>query len=242
MKKLIMRYFESKQVHSSLSSFSTSDMFVVREITRTEFKKLSGEKTISGKHGFGIVYADSDKKFYSSGRLFSFDRVSKEELLAYVVETYLLHGWTVAHPFLKSAQSAHWKDEEIAECERRTAEGYVIPEWTKDFPVAGYQGGFSDDVFLSPDLYKYVSGGGCHGFIGHSVRKPMMDSYLETQFLKLNADKSLFAMWLTSTGGRHFGDSLEGSSFTEQKKYIRENVARLVEQANKYREQDEVAA
>lgn len=233
-----MRYFENKQIHSCMASFSSNDVFVTREIERDEFLLHHGEKTVSRKHGFSVAYAEADKRFYAG---FLGDRVAATELQAYIEATYLSRGWVMDHPFLKPAQEAQWKDDEIADQQRREREGYVIPEWSKDVPPDAYQGGFSGDVFFNPSLYNYVKGGGCHGFIGHSVRKPKLDAYLERKFLKVDADKSLFAMWLTSTGGRHFGDSLEGAAFAVQRAYIRKNVAGLVEQAKGYRNKERVA-
>lgn len=232
-----MRYFESKQIHSSTSALSSEDIFVEREITRAEFMAHEGEKTISSKHGFGVAYAESDKRFYGVG----FHAAPAQELEAYALQTYLRHGWTIKHPFLQSARSAYWRDEEIKLNEKRAKEGYVIPEWSRDIPPDDYQGGFSNDVFRKPILYDYLKGGGCHGFIGHSVRKPKLDACLEAEFLQRKPDKDLLAMWLTSTGGRHFGDSLEGLSFKEQQKYIRSSIDAVIEQALGYEKQESAA-
>lgn len=235
-----MRYFESKQVHSSFASASSNDEWVTRPITRQEFLAHEGEKTISRKHGFAVAYTESDKKFYDV-RSFG-ARFSKEPFRLHVWETYLANGWSLNDSFLKAAQRAQWKDEEIATRKRREKQGYVIPEWSREIPPAGYQGGFSGSVFRHPGLFDYVKSGGCHGFIGHSVRKAKLDAYFERVWLQSNDDKSLFAMWLTSTGGRHFGDSLECVSFREQKQIIRKELPRLIAEALRYREQDAKAA
>lgn len=230
-----MRYFESKQIHSSCSSFSTDDVFVVREVDKDKFLLHAGEKAVSRKYGFSVAYVEDDKKFYHQP---FFSHTPRETVLAYAAEAYLAQGWTINqdHPFLAPAQTAHYADEEERRVARRVKQGYVLPKWSKDMPPEAYQGGFSDEVFNAPELFDYVKSGGCHGFIGHSVRKPKLDAYLEGQFLKANPDKALFAMWLTSTGGRHFGDSLEGCSFKEQKAYIRKRTMYLVEQALRYDE------
>lgn len=235
-----MRYFESKQVHSSFTSASSNDEWVTRPITRQEFLAHEGEKAISRKHGFAVAYAEPDKKFYDV-RSFG-ARFTKESFRLYVWETYLANGWSLNDSFLKAAQRAQWKDEEIARRKQREKQGYVIPEWSRDIPPEEYQGGFSDEVFRSPGLFDYVKSGGCHGFIGHSVRKPKLDAYFEAQFLKLEPDVPLLAMWLTSTGGRHFCDSLEGVPFREQQQYIRKDLPRVIAEAKRYREQDAKAA
>jgi hypothetical protein len=234
-----MRYFESKQIHSCLAAFSTRDAFVTRLITRAEFVAHEGEKTISRKHGFSVAYSESDKQFYD---VRSFSHATKETMGAYIWTTYLLEGWAVNDSFLKTAQAAHWHDKELADTARRTRQGYVIPQWSREIPPEEYQGGFSNDVFFNPALFDYVKAGGCHGFIGHSVRKAKLDAYFEAQFLLLNPDKSLLAMWLTSTGGRHFGDSLEGIPFREQQSYIRRSIEGIIAKADRYRAQDTAAA
>jgi hypothetical protein len=228
--RYMMKYFEKKQIHSLLSSFSSNDVYVTRKIDRDAFLLHSGEKTVSRKYGFSVAYAEPDKRFYSSMR-----GVSSSVMDTYVAEAYLANGWVVDDPFLTPALRSHWADEEAARVARRKRQGYVIPAWSRDIPPKDYQGGFSDDVFFHSELFNYLESGGCHGFIGHSVRKRKLDAYLESQFLRcLDSDKGLFAMWLTSTGGRHFGDSLEGRTFAEQKAYIRKNAASLVEQAKGY--------
>ena len=235
-----MLYFESKHIHSCLASASSDDVWITRPITRAEFLAHEGEKTVSRKHGFSIAYADADKKFYDARSFLS--HAPKDKLWEYVGETYLRKEWSINDSFLKAAQRLHWKDEELATKKRREKQGYVIPEWSQDIPPRDYQGGFSDDVFFSPELYDYVKSGGCHGFIGHSVRKPQLDAYFEARFLSANPDKSLLAMWLTSTGGRHFGDSLEGFTFAQQKRCIRKEIPRIIAEAKRYEANNAAAA
>lgn len=233
-----MRYFEEKQVHSSCSTWSTSDVEVVREIGKAEFLAHPDEnKLVSKRRGFSIAHAPADETFYHRG--FSF-RVSDAEMKTRVAAKYLSCGWTIIkdHAFLEEAISLYCEDERIARKTRRAKQGYVIPEWTREMLPIEYQGGFSAEVFNHPELFDYVKSGGCHGFIGHEVRKPKLDAYLEAQFLNLNPDKSLFAMWLTSTGGRHFGDELEGATFSKQQIIIRNRIAGIVEQANHYRQKE----
>ena len=225
-----MKYFESKQIHSSLSAFSTADIMVYRELTRKSYNERSGQKTYSSKYGFAIAYAPSDKKFYHKMR-----GVDKSVIQDYAQRTYFDTGWTEQPEWLAAQRSKLWKDEEDVYVAKRIKQGYVIPKWDKDLPVASYQGGFSATVFNDEYLQNYLVGGGCHGYIGHAARRPQTDAYLESQWLKQSRDTSLLAMWLTSTGGRHFADWKEGCSLAEQKAYIKESVARLIEQAEGYR-------
>lgn len=234
-----MRYFEKKHIHSCFASMSSGDEWVVREVTRREFldSPVNGEnRTVSKKHGISIVYIDADKRFYNVNNIR--DRPAKDVFDKYIYENYLLKGWTLNHPFVDEALKAHWADEDDERTARRTKEGYVIPRWEKDLPVESYQGGFSDEVFNEPYLQNYLKGGGCHGYIGHAARRPQTDAYLESQWLKHNTDRSLLAMWLTSTGGRHFADWKEGCPIAEQKAYIKERIVDLIAQANSYREKE----
>jgi len=233
-----MRYFRKKQIHASCSTMSSNDEWVVQEITRQDFVNFNGlEKTISKKHGISVIYVEADKKFYNDEYHTFADQNTIEK---YVNETYLRHGWTINHPFVDRALKSHWKDEDDANTARRIKEGYVIPRWEKGLPVATYQGGFSDVVFKDEYLQNYLQGGGCHGYIGHSARKPQTDAYLESQWLKHNPDHSLLAMWLTSTGGRHFADWARRHRRKNLKAYIKEQISNLIAQALSYREKENV--
>lgn len=233
-----MKYFEKKHVHSYFASFSTSDLFPVREITYTEYKRATGEKTLSTEHGFGVWYSPSDETY--GGVEYLRNAPSKEVVEAYVKTTYLDNGYVLDHKYLTPRLKQHWADESAARIARRIKQGYVIPEWSADLPVESYQGGFSDETFTDPYLQKYLQGGGCHGYIGHAARRPQTDAYLEKQWFKHNDDRSLLAMWLTSSDGRHFADWEESGTLADQKAYIKEKIQRCIETANRYRREEAV--
>jgi len=226
-----MRYFLSKQVHSSSSSSSSNDVILKREIQKgvadVFSAKIYREKVISKNFGFTVYYVEEDKTFYARGRIFN--DYSKTEEFQVLIAKYESEGWLRTLPWLESKQKEHWAAEEEKEKQKRIKQGYVIPAWSPDIPVKDYQGGFSDAVFNQEKLQEYLKGKGCHGYIGHSVRKKNIDAYIETRFiatarpiciLEHLEPESLLAVWLTSTDGRHFGDSLEGISFEEQKVYV----------------------
>lgn len=234
-----MRYFFCKQIHSCFSGLSSSDVFVVKEVSEQAFNRIAkGKETIISEiYGFSLAYLDADEFYYNKERE-SATRPSKEEFDEYVAQFCLAYGFDHDSEFLSDNLSKHWADKDAERFRRRKAAGYVIPEWSKELTPEAYQGGFSDDIFHRPELYNYLKAGGCYGFIGHPVRKPRVDEVMESEFLKINDDKSLLSMWLTSTGGRHFGDSLEGKTFNEQREYIQNNMQDVVDQALRYRENE----
>ena len=235
-----MRYFLIKQIHSGCSAFSSSDVFLKKEITVDEFKKAKklihdAEIKESEKYGFTILYTKADKTLYykalrDRNALISNSNSYIDELKE-IANSYIAEGWTEENEWLDKQTSKQWADEDKEEEERRTQEGYVIPKWKKDLPVQTYQGGFSEETFNHPSLQDYLNEGGCHGYIGHSVRKPELDAYIEKKFLEIpsngHSSRDILVNWLSSKSGRHFGDSLECSSFEEQKTYIDREVNRL---------------
>jgi hypothetical protein len=236
-----MRYFLKKHIHSNFASWSSSDVSVVKEVNEKQFRvsSLVGDRElcVSPEFGFSIVYLESDEYFVNKARReqHSFRyQAPKGEFKAYVDAFCLENAYTREHEWLDAQLSEYWDDSRRRETERRRAEGYVIPEWSKDIPPADYRGGFSDEVFNQPYLQTYLKGGGCHGYIGHSARKPDVDKYFEERFLEKSGNPSLLAMWLTSTGGRHYADSLEDRSFDDQRGYIDKTVTGCVEQALGY--------
>lgn len=94
-----------------------------------------------------------------------------------------------------------------------------------------YQGGLSNEIMKQKYVKDYIKSGLVCGYLGHSVRTKRLDAYLEQKFLSLVPPKHndadvyfLLAVWLTSTNGRHFGDSLEGQTLKEQKRIIDEDI------------------
>ena len=221
-----MRYFLSKQVHSTAASCSSSDVILKREIFKGEKKPDYKEKVVSKDFGFTIYYVEEDKTFYTGD---IFQDFSKTNEFKDLIAKYVSEGWLTTIPWLESTQREYWRAENEKTKQKRIKEGYVIPEWSIDIPVKDYQGGFSDAVFNQKFLQDYLKGRCCHGYIGHSVRKSNLDAYIETKFIATarplcirehKEPESLLAVWLTSTDGRHFGDSLKNVSFEKQKGYV----------------------
>lgn len=92
--------------------------------------------------------------------------------------------------------------------ERIDAEYVIYKYYPKKHTTKEYVGGFSLETFFNEYLMSYVESGLVFGYIGHSCRKIWVDKLLEEICLKyIKGDD--FACWLTSTNGRHFGDSIE---------------------------------
>lgn len=235
-----MRYFVSKQIHSCFASFSSEDVFLHREVSLQDILQRKycisdGEVVESEKLGFRVYYAEPDKTFYEkacNSRRFTGSYNKTPEFIA-LIERYKQDGWGEESKWLKEKMDIHWKQEEDARRVKRQREGYVIPQWTKDMKPEEYMGGFSEKVLKSEKLSSYLESGGCHGYIGHSIRTFELDAYLEAVMLQL-LSVECFAGWLTSTGGRHFGDSLEGLTFDEQRQHISEGSCEVAYQAISY--------
>ena len=86
---------------------------------------------------------------------------------------------------------------------------------------------FSDSVFNCKELKEYVSSGCPFGWIGHSVRKAELDKEIEEGLRLRGLSSSKMYNWISSSDGRHFGDSLDGLSSQEQIKEIHKNLNRM---------------
>lgn len=103
--------------------------------------------------------------------------------------------------------SEHDKYKTNYEKERKEKE-YVLHKYDyKDQTSKDYVGGFDLDVIFEETLISYIEKGLVFGYIGHSCRKIWVDHLLAKILLPI-MKKEEFATWLTSTSGRHFGDSI----------------------------------
>lgn len=233
-----MRYFLRKQIHSCCASMSSSDVFLVKEVDANAFPDADAslETTVSDTYGFSVAYVEPDKRFYYEDLRSRHNRnLNTEAFNTHVDHICEVERYLREHAWLDEQMHKHWADESHNEEVRRSIDGYIFPSYEKKkaMSIAEHQGGFSDAVFNEPELQNYLSGN-TSGYIGHYVRKKELDTVLEREFLAVNPDTALFAMWLTSSGARHFGDSLERDSLAEQEAYIKQNVAGCVSEAKGY--------
>jgi hypothetical protein len=214
------------------------------EIPKGDKPADTKETVVNKELGYTLYYVPEDETFYKralNGKVFFGGFADTPEFKALIAK-YVSEGWQVEIPWLEDVLENNRKAEQEAYLKKRIEEGYVIPEWHKGLQAKDYQGGFSDAVFNQPYLQDYLKDG-CHGYIGHSVRKKNLDAYIEMKFiatarpiciLEHLEPESLLAVWLTSSDGRHFGDSLEGFKFEEQKVKVNREVAAMYNRAYVY--------
>lgn len=195
------------------------------EINSAKLPFLNGEK---------IDFVESDSKFIhvslKCDTTFSY-KDSKEgtspEFKA-LVKSFLDKGFIESYFDDKTKAEKDFKERCDKRDERRKKKkGLVL--WmryeTYKNDTSMLKGGFSDDVFKSEGLQNYLKSGGCGGWIGHSgARRPQHDKVIEAGLKKRGLHASLMRNWITSSSGRHFGDSLEGCSLKEQKHKIKEEL------------------
>jgi hypothetical protein len=223
----------------------TGDEFMVREISKGEKPDDVKDTSVDKKLGYTVYYVTEDETFYHRSlheKKFLGGGFADTPEFKALIAKYESEGWAKEIPWLEAQQEENRKIEKDRYTRQRIKAGYVIPVWSADIPVKDYQGGFSDAVFNQKYLQDYLQGG-CHGYIGHSIRKKNLDAYIETRFIAtarpicilehLEPEK-LLACWLTSTDGRHFGDSLEGMSYIRQMVVVRANVVDIYNHAYIY--------
>lgn len=237
MAKRINKYVTvSKHIHSSNSSYSSNDVwvevnttfkeldFTPEENTRIVSKKfpmLDGQliNNLYGDKLFLEICLDSEKKF-NNGHFSSTDIHKTPEFLN-LVQSYIDKG------FIKHVQTpeqkAYHERKEAADRLKYKKQGLVLWmgfEATKENTKL-FQGGFSDEVFNSPGIQNYISRGFAYGWIGHSgARMANHDKQIEAGLRKRGMSPSKMFNWISSSDGRHFGDSLEGYTKKEQKQKI----------------------
>lgn len=239
MAKRINKYVTvSKHIHSSNSSWSSNDVWVEVNTTLKEldfapeantrivskkFPMLDGQfiNEIYGDKLFLELSLESEKKFNNGRFSLSSPDIHKSPEFLNLVQSYIDKG------FIKHVQTPEQKAysdrKEAASRIKDKKQGLVLwmgcealKENTKLF-----QGGFSDEVFNSVGIQNYVSRGFAYGWIGHSgARTATHDKQIEAGLRKRGISPSKMFNWITSSDGRHFGDSLEGYTKKEQKQKI----------------------
>lgn len=235
-----MERIVSVHIHSCFASYSSSDVYLYargfesdkavknyisnleKVHTKFKFDRLFKSSLVDG---IKIWYCEDETFCNVRNRLQSFEKTPEFETL---VTLYMLQGLVSTTPDILTA---YIKASREAEIQKRKKDGYIFCFDFENYKPENIQGGLSDAVFNHKQIKEYIKRNPC-GFIGHSVRKAQLDAYIEKMFMKLNPPKyvgcpklvDVFAVWLTSNDGRHFGDSFEGFSFTEQKKIVKKTL------------------
>jgi len=84
--------------------------------------------------------------------------------------------------------------------------------------AAQYQGGLSDWVANDPGFIAYAARGAAPvmGYVGHRCRRNWLDAIVEEELRRAGCTVPEIVAWLTSTDGRHTGDSLEDCKAAER--------------------------
>lgn len=215
----------TKQIHSSCSSFSSDDVFLkahfslenldfelTEGVINTNLAPLVGETISKIEENIFLieVYLEDDKTFYKTG---DFLRSATKDEMNKLVEGYTKKGWRTESDYLQNKVS---NERGFLQRQLRNYEGFVIPEWTSDLPIASYRGALPPNIFLDKELQDYLSEGGCHGYIGHSQRTFDTDRALVKIARKRNATDKQIADFLSHSAGRHFADQLSCAEDVEK--------------------------
>lgn len=218
--------FFQKQLHSSLSSWSSNDVFLYYEtesaeldfpikkglINTNKFPHLNKENIdgIVENQFCIIVYLESDKTFYAIN-----SNVTKESL-ADLTKKYLeksKYGWTTQKPHDLTKK---FIEQEYLEKQLKKLNGYVIPEWNVFLTPEDYQGALPDELFNLPTIQNYLDSGGCHGYIGAPERTFQTDRELLRVSAIHKASNEDLAKFIISSKGRHFADQLSSEQDVEK--------------------------
>lgn len=230
------RIFMNIRIASSIATLSSRDTYLWKEVKKIPTENvLDSEIDTVGK--LKIYHMNDDltiQKFIEIERAQgnNIDDAHKHPNFIDLVEKYKADGWMDVPADVQAAVEAMWKRREAKVNQIRQKKGYVLCKPFNDLTPEDHHGGFSPDLLNEEVLKKYISNNTVFGFIGSSARKHILDKYLEHFFMKLKPrfemtdeqKRNLLAVWLTSSDGRHFGDTLESLSskgIGEQKKYIK---------------------
>lgn len=226
-----------KHVHSCFASVASGDVWLYRIIDNVKprgLKKLLppdvAEQYYDEVADITTVYVASDETFSDKAlRARGMPNFANTPEFIALIDRYKNEGWlTEAPEDVKQAEKArHARNSAILAAQRKEA-GFVFPS----FEQTDFTGGFSEKLMSTDLLAKYVAKKGVFGYIGHFGRKFVTDAFLEKEFMSLKVPRGInkhkiLATWLTSTDGRHFGDSLEDMSDDEAKVAIKKYLPEI---------------
>ena len=253
-----INYLIQIRICSYRNSYSSNDVKMYKLIDEAEYDKLTitKELNLGGKKFYleeGDIYGDD---FYKSISVTDLSYEKKHTISIYnnvkltneerkeIIDFYSKFGFKENDSILNKIRSEYLDRYDKQESIKKKELGLVVYDW-KNMEPSEYQGGFSNDVFNDPELKRYVGYGSPSGYIGHICRTVELDKILEREFLKYTPEvdlglnmESLLACWLTSTDGRHFGNSLEDLDIHEQITKIKSYLPNLYHQALIYTQKD----
>lgn len=233
-----------KHIHSCFAAASSNDkwLYVIIPAKDVDFEAVQGKRIESIKHGFindiaeevsgdkqiRIIYLNSDETF--SNRAKRENKIMGAEYhntqdFSTLVNEYIRQGFNLTERPQELIDFYERKGK--IEREKMKKDGFVLWMEYKERKPEDYKGGFSDSVFYTKEMQDYVLSGCVFGWIGHSVRKPELDKVIEEGLRERGLSSSKMHNWISSSDGRHFGDSLEGLSLKKQIVTIKKNLNRI---------------
>ena len=227
-----------KHIHSCFASASSCDKWLYKVVPEHENKiKLEVgqsapnsqlfEKTMPGvevieeidKEDKFVtnVYFEADKTFYRHERGKGHQEFHTTPAFKELIEKYVKLGWSDKRPAVEDERYARMDKKHIQD---RKKAGLVLWKKYDERKPEDYKGGFSTEFFNVPRLQKYIQDGCVYGYIGHSARTHHTDRCIEKTLRALGLPLEQLSLYLTSSDGRHFGDSLEDLSPEEQETKI----------------------
>ena len=205
-----MTYTLRLQLHSSLSSYSSGDIFMYKDITKKVADTLNqDEGNITVFENITIIYTE-DKTYSNSFR----NSASKEQMDA-LAQKYIGMGYSKT-PTKRYSIASDGEREVIrlAYIEESKKIGRLLIDSSKydEMKPEDYQGGFSDEVFNIQNIQEYVSCKSVWGYLGAMERLIPIDIKIEEMARKSLSPEDVIKVlgtWLTSTSGRHFNDNVE---------------------------------
>ena len=210
-----MKRFIRLHIHSTCASYSSLDTLLYKEVDEFIHKDCE----VDGDDFIEICFIE-DKTFYNGSLFKEYHNTAEYKNL---VNKYIQEGYKEGTP---KEMEDFYDRKEARRHRHREEENYIFCFPYEEYHRDRIQGGFSNRIWNNKILVNYTQNNP-FGYVGHTVRKANLDEYLEIQFMGINNKNSnefkledIFCRWLTSTDGRHFGDSLECYDFEKQKDMI----------------------
>lgn len=176
------------------------------------------------------VYLKADRTFYDKGRnsrRFLGEGYANTSEFKKLVQSYVDKGWNPEYQESEDLKAFNKFREDKRLYERCDA-GLVCWNYgTESWDDSQYQGGFTDK-FYQGNVQKYCENGGVFGWMGDTeVRTKDLDKVFEAEFNRRGLSLEPLQIWVTSTDGRHYADSLYGMNSTEQEMKIKSDINRI---------------
>jgi len=212
-----MTYTLRLQLHSSLSTYSSGDIFMYKDITKKVADTLNQDKgNITVFENITIIYTEDET--YSH----SFRNPASKEQMDDLAQIYIDLGYSETPTKRYSiASEGACELRRLAYIEESKKIGRLIIDSSKydEMKPEDYQGGFSDEVFNIPNIQEYVSCRSVWGYLGAMERLIPIDVKIEEVSRKYLSQEDVIKVlgtWLTSSSGRHFNDNVEPDTVIDE--------------------------